>query len=87
MNQTPPRPAEAATRPLRVAAAIDRLRIEAVEDMADLAASLWRSAAEAAWRGDRILLCRHCSEISAVTREAFAVVKTISATADQDGGA
>ena len=54
------------------------LCLEAVVEMADLAASYWRSAAEAAYRGDQLTLEVHCRQIAVVTRHAFAAVKTLS---------
>ena len=53
------------------------IRREAVVELADLAASYWRSAAEAAYRDDQLTLEVHCRQIAAVTREAFATVKTL----------
>jgi hypothetical protein len=58
-------------------AALDNLRFDAVAEYADLAASYWRSAAEAAFRGDRTTLEVHCRQLAAVTREAFATVKAL----------
>jgi hypothetical protein len=62
-----------------VAQAIDVLRYEALEEMAELAASYWRSVAEAAHRRELPVLKLHCTQIAAVTREAFAVVKSLDA--------
>jgi hypothetical protein len=62
-----------------VTPALDFARYDAIEEMADLAASLWRSIAEAAARGDRLTLEVHCKQVAAVTREAFATVKTLAA--------
>jgi hypothetical protein len=45
--------------------------------MADLAASYWRSAAEAAYRDDQLTLEVHCRQLAILTREAFATVKTL----------
>ena len=59
-------------------AALDFARFDAIEEMADLAASLWRSIAEAAARGDRRTLEVHCKQVAAVTREAFSTVKTLA---------
>jgi hypothetical protein len=55
------------------------IRLEAVVELADLAASYWRSIAEAAFRGEQLTLEVHCRHVAAVTREAFAVVKTLGA--------
>ena len=53
------------------------IRREAVVEMADLAASYWRSAAEAAYRDDQLTLEVHCRQLAILTREAFATVKTL----------
>jgi hypothetical protein len=63
------------------------LCLEAVVEMADLAASYWRSAAEAAYRGDQLTLEVHCRQIAAVTRHAFAAVKTLGVPPGEIGGA
>jgi hypothetical protein len=42
-----------------IASELDNLRFDAVAEYADLAASYWRSAAEAAFRGDRTTLEVH----------------------------
>jgi hypothetical protein len=65
------------SNPPSVASELDSLRLEAVVEFADLAASYWRSAAEAAIRGDRTTLEVHCKQLSAVTREAFATVREL----------
>jgi hypothetical protein len=53
----------------------DRLRYDAIVELADLAASYWRSVAEAAFRGEQLTIEVHCRQIAAVTKEAFATVK------------
>lgn len=53
------------------------IRREAVVEMADLAASYWRSAAEAAYRDDQLTLEVHCRQLAILTREAFATVKAL----------
>jgi sorbitol-specific phosphotransferase system component IIA len=60
-----------------IASELDNLRFDAVAEYADLAASYWRSAAEAAFRGDRTTLEVHCKQLAAVTREAFKTVKEL----------
>ena len=61
----------AATHPL------DFTRFDAIEQYADLAASYWRSVAEAASRGECLTIEVHCKQIAAVTREAFATVREL----------
>jgi hypothetical protein len=60
-----------------ITAELDNLRFDAVVEFADLAASYWRSAAEAAIRGDRTTLEVHCRQLTALTRETFATVKEL----------
>jgi hypothetical protein len=55
----------------------ERLRYDAIVELADLAASYWRSVAEAAFRGEQLTIEVHCRQIAAVTREAFSTVKAI----------
>ena len=63
--------------PHTVASALDSGRLEAIADLANLAASYWRSIEEAALRGERLTIEVHCRQVSAVTREAFSVAKTL----------
>jgi hypothetical protein len=58
--------------------ALDFARFDAIEQYADLAASYWRSVAEAASRGEGLTIEVHCKQIAAVTREAFATVKELA---------
>ena len=53
--------------------------LEYLIELADRAASYWRSIAEAAERGECLTLVRHCRQAGAVTCEAFELVKTIGA--------
>jgi hypothetical protein len=64
-------------------AAVDDLRLDEIERLADRAASYWRSAAEAAFRDDRNTLNVHCTQIALVTREAFRLVKALSAAGER----
>jgi hypothetical protein len=61
-----------------VAAAVSWLKLDELGRLADLAASYWRSASLAAERGDVHLLTLHCRQISAVTRDAFALVREVA---------
>lgn len=77
------RDAEVPTRSLalspNVVRAYDDLRLITIEEFADQAASLWRSVAEAAFRGDRLVLVTHCHQVAAVTRGTFKLVKRLGA--------
>lgn len=50
-----------------VASVADDLRLEMISETSDLAASYARSAAEAAWRGDRLTLGVHLRQLRLVT--------------------
>jgi hypothetical protein len=63
--------------PERVTGAIDALRFQALEEMAELAALCWRSVAEASFRGESATVAVHCRQIAIVTREAFALAKQL----------
>jgi hypothetical protein len=60
-----------------VAGALDYVRLDAIAELAHLAASYWISIREAADRGERLAIDVHCRQVAAVTREAFATVKTL----------
>jgi hypothetical protein len=64
-----------------VASVCDDDRFAAIEQVADKAASYWRSIAEAAYRGDRLTVEVHCRQVAAVTRAAFETVRQLSAEA------
>lgn len=70
-----------------VGPAIDWLRFGALEEMADLASSYWRSIAEAAARQEQAAVNVHCRQVAAVTREAFAVAKQIGIAPNREGAA
>jgi hypothetical protein len=65
-------------------AALDLARFEAIAELADLAASYWRSIAEAALRGEQLTLEVHCRQVAAVTRETFATVKALAHEVDKE---
>ena len=71
------------SRPQTLAGALDCGRFDAIAEMAELAASYWRSTAEAAMRGERLTVEMHCRQIAAVTREAFAIVKALGSETDE----
>jgi hypothetical protein len=58
----------------------DRLNFACFDDiarLAELAASYWCSTALAADRGEILTIAVHCRQVAAVTREAFALVKSL----------
>jgi hypothetical protein len=63
--------ASASAAPQKIASALDDLRFEGIVETCDLASSYARSAAEAAWRGDRQLLRVHLLQASRATAEAL----------------
>jgi hypothetical protein len=56
---------------------LDNLRFDAVAEYAALAGSYWRSIGAAAQRREKLTVEVHCRQVSAVTREAFATVKSL----------
>jgi hypothetical protein len=81
-----PRSELGATSPQTLPAALDYGRFDAIAQFAEIAASYWRSIAEAAFRGERLTLSVHCRQVAAVTRETFALVKTLG-SGETGGGA
>jgi hypothetical protein len=75
----------AASAPQTIADVLDQMTADHVIEIADRAASLWRSVAEAAWRGDIGVMRLHCRQISTVTREAFASVRELGTAPDEGG--
>jgi hypothetical protein len=65
--------------PQAVDCALNDLRLDEIARLADLAASYWRSVSLAAERGETHLLALHCKQVSAVTREAFALAREVAA--------
>lgn len=65
----------------------DWLKYGALEEMADLASSYWRSIAEAAARNERTAVHVHCKQVAAVTREAFAVARQLGEQPKQEKAA
>jgi hypothetical protein len=63
-----------------IADALDVGRFERLAELADLAASYWRSVALAADRREALTVTVHCKQVAAVTREAFALAKTLGST-------
>ena len=81
----PPKTARAKGKSLDAAA--DQLRLQALEDMSELAASLWTSIREAAYRGEPTVIALHCHQVRVVTRESFALVRSLGAPTARDGAA
>ena len=63
-----------------LADALDVARLDELARLAELAASYWRSVALAADRGDVHTLVLHCHQLAAVTREAFALARTLGSS-------
>jgi hypothetical protein len=63
---------------------LDDQRLERIVELADLAASLWTSVSEAAWRGERRTLQAHLSQARVVTIDAIALAKALGRDADAD---
>ena len=64
----------------RMADALDFSRLDEIGRLAALASSYWHSVELAADRGDTLTVVVHCKQIAAVTREVFAIVKTLGET-------
>jgi hypothetical protein len=60
-----------------IADALDVGRFDRLAELGELAASYWRSVALAADRGEALTVTVHCKQVAAVTREAFAVARTL----------
>jgi hypothetical protein len=61
------------------------LLLDQIAAAAELAASYWRSVALAADRGDIVTVLTHFSQVAAVTREAFALAKTLDRQTQTEG--
>jgi hypothetical protein len=57
--------------------ALDLDRLDEIARLAALAASYWQSTALAADRGDAHTVTVHCRQVAAVTKEAFALAKSL----------
>ena len=62
---------------LEIDVGLDAVRLDEIGRLASLAASYWHSIELAADRGNTLTVVTHCRQVAAVTREAFAVVKTL----------
>jgi len=67
--------------PPSLADVCDESRFGNIEELADLAASYWRSVAEAAFRSGRLIVEVHCRQVALVTRAAFQTVKQLGGEA------
>jgi hypothetical protein len=67
-----------------IAGALDFARFDAIAEFANLTSSYWRSIEEAALRSERLTVETHCRQVAAVTREAFATVKTLGCESDAE---
>lgn len=63
-----------------LAQALDVARLDELARLAELAASYWHSVALAADRGDALTVTVHCKQVAAVTREAFALARTLGSS-------
>jgi hypothetical protein len=61
--------------PSTIAAALDPLLFDEIEQIADKAASIWRSIAEASFRGDAITVAVHLRQARLVTFHVHEIVK------------
>ena len=73
--------------PQTVANVCDDLRLEAIVETMDLAASLAVSAREGAWRGDRITLRVHLQQLRLATIAALTTFNEIGAESGEKAGA
>jgi hypothetical protein len=64
----------------RIEEALDYVRFDEIARLADRASSYWQSAMLAAERGEAFTVVTHSRQIAAVTRQAFAIVKTLGRT-------
>jgi hypothetical protein len=68
--------------PPPIQTALDDLRLEAIVEFCDLAASCARSASEAAWRGERRMLRCHLEQLRLTTRD---VLQTFNSLGKEAG--
>jgi hypothetical protein len=73
----------AAEPPPALVDALDNLRLDAIVETTDLAASLALSAREAAWRGDRITLRVHLLQLRLSVIETLKTFKELGSVPDQ----
>jgi len=81
MTATTSRSELSAPSPQALAGALDYVRFDAIAEFAERAASYWHAIALAADRSERFTIEVHCRQVAAVTREAFATVKSLGSEA------
>ena len=76
MSRDASRDAASAINP-EIDVALDAVRLDEIARLAALAASYWHSVELAADRGNTLTVVTHCRQVASVTRDAFAIVKTL----------
>jgi hypothetical protein len=76
-------PALVSADPLAIASVADDLRLEMIVETSELAASYARSAAEAAWRGDRLELDVHLQRLRLSTIAAIQTFKELGSEGEE----
>jgi hypothetical protein len=71
--------------PQTVAVVADDLRLEMIVETSELAASYARSAAEAAWRGDRLTLGVHLRQLRLATIACLKTFNELGAEGEKSG--
>jgi hypothetical protein len=64
---------------------IDQMRADFIIEFAARAESLWRSVAEADFRGDLLTMQVHCRQISSISREVFRTIRELGEGAGEGG--
>ena len=70
-----------------VVGVVDDMRLDMIVEVCDLASSYARSAAEAAWRGDRLTLGVHLQQLRLSTIEAIRLFKLLGSQAVEEAKA
>jgi hypothetical protein len=76
-------PALVSADPLAIASVADDLRLEMIVETSELAVSYARSAAEAAWRGDRLELDVHLQRLRLSTIAAIQTFKELGSEGEE----
>jgi hypothetical protein len=66
----------------RIEDSLDCVRLDEIARLAGLAASYWHSVELAADRGDTLTVVTHCKQVTAISREAFALAGALGSSAD-----
>jgi hypothetical protein len=64
--------------------ALDSLRLDRIEELADMNASYWRSIGEASARGERLTIETHRRQVRLATIAAFEIIKSLGTPAEQE---